>query len=163
MSYDRRPVGQSRHPGVGALSSRKPSRSCSANSATDVIKLASNENPRGSAVHANRACPRRCRAIRTAMIRLKQRLARHLGVAADDLARQRLERRSRTGRARCVVAGSEGIVSAHAFVVYPLAVIAHGGKLSRCRQRLDPRPRCDGARVTEKRGSCSSIRTTTGT
>lgn len=101
---------------------------------TDVIKLASNENPRGPgpAVHAAiaRASTALSRYPDGSGYRLKHALARHLGVDADRISLGNGSNDLLELVARVALSpGNEGIVSAHAFVVYPLAVIAHGGKL----------------------------------
>jgi histidinol-phosphate aminotransferase len=101
---------------------------------TDIVKLASNENPRGPGpgVHAAiaRAAAGLSRYPDANGYRLKQALARHLGVASEQISlgngsNDVLELLA----AIALSPGMEGIVSAHAFVVYPLAVISHGGKL----------------------------------
>jgi histidinol-phosphate aminotransferase len=101
---------------------------------TDVIKLASNENPRGPgpAVHAAlaRASTTLSRYPDGSGYRLKRALARQLGVDAEQISLGNGSNDVLELVARVALSpGSEGIVSAHAFVVYPLAVIAHGGKL----------------------------------
>ena len=101
---------------------------------TDVIKLASNENPRGPgpAVHAAiaRASTALSRYPDGSGYRLKRALARQLGVEAEQISLGNGSNDVLELVARVALSpGSEGIVSAHAFVVYPLAVIAHGGKL----------------------------------
>ncbi len=101
---------------------------------TDVIKLASNENPRGPgpAVHAAlaRAATTLARYPDGSGYRLKQALARHLGVSARQISLGNGSNDVLELVARVALSpGNEGVVSAHAFVVYPLAVISHGGKL----------------------------------
>ena len=101
---------------------------------TDVIKLASNENPRGPgpAVHAAlaRAATTLSRYPDGSGYRLKQALARHLGVSAQRISLGNGSNDVLELVARIALSpGNEGVVSAHAFVVYPLAVISHGGKL----------------------------------
>ncbi len=101
---------------------------------TDIIKLASNENPRGPgpAVHAAiaRASTTLSRYPDGSGYRLKQALARQLGVDADQISLGNGSNDVLELVARIALSpGSEGIVSTQAFVVYPLAVIAHGGKL----------------------------------
>jgi histidinol-phosphate aminotransferase len=100
----------------------------------DVIKLASNENPRGpgTAVHAAlaRAATTLSRYPDGSGYRLKRALARHLGVRAEQISLGNGSNDLLELVARIALSpGNEGVVSAHAFVVYPLAVIAHGGKL----------------------------------
>jgi histidinol-phosphate aminotransferase len=101
---------------------------------TDVIKLASNENPRGPgpAVHAAiaRASTALSRYPDGSGYRLKHALARHLDVDAEQVSLGNGSNDLLELVARVALSpGNEGIVSAHAFVVYPLAVIGHGGKL----------------------------------
>jgi histidinol-phosphate aminotransferase len=101
---------------------------------TDVIKLASNENPRGPgpAVHAAmaRAATSLSRYPDGSGYRLKQSLARHLNVEPNQISLGNGSNDVLELIARVALSpGNEGIVSAHAFVVYPLAVIANGGKL----------------------------------
>jgi histidinol-phosphate aminotransferase len=62
--------------------------------------------------------------------RLKHALAKHLGVDAQRISLGNGSNDVLELVARVALSpGCEGIVSAHAFVVYPLAVIAHGGTL----------------------------------
>jgi histidinol-phosphate aminotransferase len=101
---------------------------------SDVIKLASNENPRGPgpAVHAAmaRAAETLSRYPDGSGYRLKHALAKHLGVDAQRISLGNGSNDVLELVARVALSpGCEGIVSAHAFVVYPLAVIAHGGTL----------------------------------
>jgi histidinol-phosphate aminotransferase len=101
---------------------------------SDVIKLASNENPRGPgpAVHAAmvRAAATLSRYPDGSGYRLKHALAKHLGVDAQRISLGNGSNDVLELVARVALSpGCEGIVSAHAFVVYPLAVIAHGGTL----------------------------------
>src|SRR5262245_7362409 len=101
---------------------------------TDVIKLASNENPRGPgpAVHAAlaRAATQLSRYPDGSGYRLKHALARHLGVSAAQITLGNGSNDVLELVASIALSpGSEGVVSAHAFVVYPLAVVSHGGKL----------------------------------
>ncbi len=101
---------------------------------TDVIKLASNENPRGPgpAVHAAlaRAATTLSRYPDGSGYRLKQALARHLGVSGPQITLGNGSNDVLELVAGIALSpGNEGVVSEHAFVVYPLAVISHGGKL----------------------------------
>ena len=99
-----------------------------------IVKLASNENPRGIG-------PRTRAAIDAALadlarypdgngFELKQALAERYGVdMALDRARQRLERRARAGGARVPRAGPRrGVSRSTAFAVYPLATQARGAR-----------------------------------
>jgi histidinol-phosphate aminotransferase len=101
---------------------------------SDVIKLASNENPRGPGptVHAAlaRAAATLSRYPDGSGYRLKHALAKHLGVDAQRISLGNGSNDVLELIARVALSpGCEGIVSAHAFVVYPLAVIAQGGTL----------------------------------
>jgi histidinol-phosphate aminotransferase len=101
---------------------------------TDVVKLASNENPRGPGAGVRAALQRAATSLSRypdgSGYRLKQALAAHLGVEPAALtlgngSNDVLE----LVAAVALSPGTEAVVSAHAFVVYPLAVIAHGGTL----------------------------------
>lgn len=101
---------------------------------TDIVKLASNENPRGPgpAVHAAmaRAATTLSRYPDGSGYRLKQSLAQHLNVEPNQISLGNGSNDVLDLVARVALSpGNEGIVSEHAFVVYPLAIIAHGGKL----------------------------------
>ena len=101
---------------------------------SDVIKLASNENPRGPgpAVHAAlaRAATTLSRYPDGSGYRLKHVLAKHHGVRVEQISLGNGSNDVLELVARVALSpGCEGVVSAHAFVVYPLAVIAHGGTL----------------------------------
>jgi histidinol-phosphate aminotransferase len=101
---------------------------------TDVVKLASNENPQGPGPAVRAALVRTGDSLTRypdgSGYRLKNALARHLAVEATQItlgngSNDVLELVTRIA----LSPGAEAIVSAHAFVVYPLAVIAHGGRL----------------------------------
>jgi histidinol-phosphate aminotransferase len=101
---------------------------------TDVVKLASNENPQGPGRAARAALLRVADSLTRypdgSGYRLKNALARHLQVQPNQItlgngSNDVLELITRIALSR----GAEAIVSAHAFVVYPLAVIANGGRL----------------------------------
>ena len=101
---------------------------------TGVVKLASNENPRGPgpSVHAAlaHAATTLSRYPDGSGYRLKRALAEHLCVRAEQISLGNGSNDVLELIARVALSpGCEGIVSAHAFVVYPLAVIAHGGTL----------------------------------
>jgi histidinol-phosphate aminotransferase len=101
---------------------------------SDAIKLASNENPRGPG-------PLTLQALQGALgalsrypdgggFRLKQALAEYLGVNEDQLTLGNGSNDVLDLAARItLIAGSEAIVSEHAFVVYRLAVASCGCKL----------------------------------
>jgi histidinol-phosphate aminotransferase len=101
---------------------------------TDVVKLASNENPRGPGpgVRAalQRAATHLARYPDGSGYRLKHALAQHLRVDAATIT---LGNGSNDVldliAAVALSPGTEAVVSAHAFVVYPIAVTVHGGRL----------------------------------
>jgi histidinol-phosphate aminotransferase len=101
---------------------------------TDVVKLASNENPRGPGVGVRAALSRAAAHLSRypdgSGYRLKQSLSAHLGV---DPASITLGNGSNDVldlvAAVALSPGTEAVVSAHAFVVYPIAVVSHGGRL----------------------------------
>jgi histidinol-phosphate aminotransferase len=101
---------------------------------TDIVKLASNENPRGPGPIVRAALERAAASLSRypdgSGYRLKQVLAQRLGVQPEQItlgngSNDVLELLARIS----LSPGAEGVVSAHAFVVYPLAVIAQGGRL----------------------------------
>jgi len=101
---------------------------------TDVVKLASNENPRGPGPGVHAAMARAATSLSRYPdgngYRLKRSLARHLDVEPDQISLGNGSNDVLELVARVALSpGNEGIVSAHAFVVYPLAIVAHGGKL----------------------------------
>ena len=97
----------------------------------DAVKLASNENPRGSspkAFAALRSAASLCRYPDGNGVRLKSALANHLGVTTDRItlgngSNDVLELASRVA----VSPGSNGVMDQYGFLVYPLAVTAAGG------------------------------------
>ena len=101
---------------------------------TDVIKLASNENPRGPGAPVQEAI----RAASTSLSRypdgngflLKQALARHLGVGIENVTLGNGSNDVLDLAARMAIApGAQGVIPDHAFVVYKLAVTLAGGRL----------------------------------
>ena len=101
---------------------------------TDVIKLASNENPRGPGPVVRDAVAKASEQLSRYPdgngFELKASLARHLGVDAACLTLGNGSNDVLELAARVAISpGSEGIVDEHAFVVYPLAVAAAHGKL----------------------------------
>jgi histidinol-phosphate aminotransferase len=101
---------------------------------TDVIKLASNENPRGPGIAVHEALARAATTLSRypdgSGYRLKRALSAHLDVAPECItlgngSNDVLELIARVA----LTPGAEAVVSEHAFVVYPLAVIANGGRL----------------------------------
>lgn len=106
---------------------------------TDIVKLASNENPLGSSprvTEALRAAAELERYPDGSAWELKARLSKQLGISADQLtigngSNDVLELLGRV----FLRPGTEAIVSEHAFVVYPLVTIAVGAKLTAVRAR----------------------------
>ena len=101
---------------------------------TDIVKLASNENPRGPgpAVRAalERAASDLSRYPDGSGHRLKAALSGRLGVPAERITLGNGSNDVLELAARVAISpGTEGIVDAHAFVVYPLAVTAAHGTL----------------------------------
>jgi histidinol-phosphate aminotransferase len=101
---------------------------------TDVVKLASNENPRGPGIAVHEALARAATSLARypdgSGFRLKRALAAHLDIDTDMItlgngSNDVLELIATVA----LTPGAEAIVSEHAFVVYPLAVIARGGRL----------------------------------
>lgn len=100
----------------------------------DIVKLASNENPRGPgpAVRAalELAAADLSRYPDGSGYRLKAALSEHLGVPAEQITLGNGSNDVLELAARVAVSpGTEGIVDEHAFVVYPLAVAAAHGTL----------------------------------
>ncbi len=101
---------------------------------SDVVKLASNENPRGPgpAVRAaiERAATDLSRYPDGSGYRLKRALGAHLGVPPEQITLGNGSNDVLELAARVAISpGTEGIVDAHGFVVYPLAVVAAHGQL----------------------------------
>jgi histidinol-phosphate aminotransferase len=107
---------------------------------TGAVKLASNENPRGPGPAVHAALARAGRELTRYPdgngFTLKRSLARRLGVAPEQLTlgNGSNDVHELLGRA-FVGPGDAGIVDAHSFVVYPLAIIAAGGDLVRVPSR----------------------------
>ena len=101
---------------------------------SDIVKLASNENPRGPgpAVHAalERAAADLSRYPDGSGYRLKTALSEHVGVPPEQITLGNGSNDVLELAARVAISpGTEGIVDEHAFVVYPLAVAAAHGTL----------------------------------
>lgn len=101
---------------------------------TDIIKLASNENPRGPGARVQDAI----RAASANLSRypdgngfvLKQALARRLGVAIEQITLGNGSNDVLDLATRMAIApGAAAVVPAHAFIVYKLAVTLAGGRL----------------------------------
>jgi histidinol-phosphate aminotransferase len=101
---------------------------------TDVVKLASNENPRGPGPAVVDAIAGACDNLSLypdgSAFHLKQALARHLAVTSDQLTIGNGSNDVLDLAARfALTPGAEAIVAEHAFVVYRLATAAAGGTL----------------------------------
>jgi histidinol-phosphate aminotransferase len=101
---------------------------------TDIVKLASNENPRGPGPAVTSVLARAVGSLSRypdgSGYRLKQSLAAHLNVGVDQLTLGNGSNDVLELIARVMLnPGAEAVVSEHAFVVYPLAVISNGGVL----------------------------------
>ncbi len=102
----------------------------------DAVKLASNENPRGPGRGVRRALEggfaELSRYPDGSGHRLKSALSEHLGVAPERITLGNGSNDVLELAARVALSpGSRGICDEHAFVVYPLAIIAAGGELRR--------------------------------
>ena len=99
---------------------------------TDVVKLASNENPRGPGPRVREAIEGTVRDISRypdgGGYRLKQALSERLGVSADHITLGNGSNDVLELAARVAISpGTEGIFDAYCFVVYPGAVLAAHG------------------------------------
>lgn len=103
---------------------------------SDVIKLASNENPRGPGSAVRGALEAAAGSLQRYPdgngFRLKQALARHLGVAPAQIT---LGNGSNDvldlAATMAITPGAGGVIAEHAFVVYSLAITIRGGRLLR--------------------------------
>lgn len=125
-------------PGVRGLSPYQPGKAIEQLARelgiTDIIKLASNENPRGPSKQVlaaiNAALPELSRYPDGSGFLLKKALSAHLGVAEETItigngSNDVLELVARA----FLTTSSEVIISDHAFVVYPLVTRAIGARL----------------------------------
>jgi histidinol-phosphate aminotransferase len=101
---------------------------------TNVIKLASNENPRGPGPLVRREIEAACGALSRYpdgnAFALKRDLAAQLGVAPSQLTLGNGSNDVLDLAARISLSpGAEAVVPAHAFVVYRLATLSAGGEL----------------------------------
>ena len=101
---------------------------------SSVVKLASNENPRGPGGAVREALSAACETLSLYpdgnAFYLKEALAAHLGVRPEQLTMGNGSNDVLDLAARCALtAGAETIVSEHAFVVYRLATACAGGSL----------------------------------
>ncbi len=104
----------------------------------DAVKLASNENPRGPG-------PRVMAALANADLsrypdgggfRLKAALSEHLGVDTSRITLGNGSNDVLDLAARVAVSpGTRGVIDAHSFVVYPLAITAANGEVARVASR----------------------------
>ena len=102
----------------------------------DAVKLASNENPRGPGPGVRRALESGFAELSRypdgSGHRLKSALSEHLGVAPERITLGNGSNDVLELAARVALSpGSRGICDEHAFVVYPLAIMAAGGVLTR--------------------------------
>ena len=126
------------HAGIAALTPYQPGKPVEALTRelgiTDVIKLASNENPRGPGESVLEALRRASATLSRYPdgngFRLKQALAEHLDVKAEQITLGNGSNDVLDLAARITMnPGAEAIVPQHAFVVYRLAVASCGGNL----------------------------------
>lgn len=126
------------HPGIAGLTPYRPGKPVDELTRelgiTDVIKLASNENPRGPGPlvreRMEQAAKHLSRYPDGGGFALKQALSRTLGVAPAQLTLGNGSNDVLDLAARItVLPGAEAVVPAHAFVVYRLAVTSCGGTL----------------------------------
>ena len=126
------------HPGIAALNPYAPGKPIDELARElgldDIIKLASNENPRGPGERVHEAIRKASEDLSRypdgSGYVLKAALAEHLGVAPAQLtlgngSNDVLDLITRL----TVEPGYEAIIAAHSFVVYRLAVICAGGSL----------------------------------
>ena len=100
----------------------------------DIVKLASNENPRGPGPAVREALERAAADLSRypdgSGYRLKAALSDHLALPAEQITLGNGSNDVLELAARVAISpGTEGIVDEHAFVVYPLAVAAAHGTL----------------------------------
>ena len=101
---------------------------------TDIIKLASNENPRGPGPLVLQALEQSMHTLSRypdgSGYRLKLALSRHLGVTPEQITLGNGSNDVLDLAARItMIPGAQAITSAHGFVVYRLSVAGCGGKL----------------------------------
>ena len=126
------------HAGIAALTPYQPGKPVEALTRelgiTDIIKLASNENPRGPGESVLEALKRASGTLSRYPdgngFRLKQALAANLNVKTEQITLGNGSNDVLELAARITMnPGAEAIVSRHAFVVYRLAVASCGGTL----------------------------------
>ncbi|MEJ2089873.1 MAG: histidinol-phosphate transaminase [Gammaproteobacteria bacterium] len=126
------------HPGIRGLTPYQPGKPIEELTRelgiTDVIKLASNENPRGPGPRVREAIARASETLARypdgSGYLLKRALARHLGVGVDQLTLGNGSNDVLDLAARITLTpGAEALVSEHAFVVYRLAAASCGATL----------------------------------
>jgi histidinol-phosphate aminotransferase len=126
------------HPGIASLRPYQPGKPVDELARelglTDIVKLASNENPRGPGPRVQEAITRELKTLSRYPdgngYVLKQALLKHLQVQPQQLtlgngSNDVLDLITRVA----VEPGYEAVVSAHSFVVYRLAVTCAGGQL----------------------------------
>ena len=126
------------HPGIAGLTAYKPGKPIDELTRelgiTDIIKLASNENPRGPGPLVSRALEEQVRSVSRYPdgngFKLKQALARHLDVDTAQITLGNGSNDVLDLAARIALTpGSQAVIAEHAFVVYRLATISCGGEL----------------------------------
>ena len=126
------------HPGIAALTPYQPGKPVEELTRelgiTDIVKLASNENPRGPGELVIEALEVAMRSLSRYPdgngFRLKQALARRFDISDTQLTLGNGSNDVLDLVARIALTpGSEAIISEHAFVVYRLATVSCGGKL----------------------------------
>lgn len=101
---------------------------------TDVVKLASNENPRGPGARVRSAIDAACATLSRYpdgnAYALKKAIAAHVGVQENQLTIGNGSNDVLDLAARFSLSpGAQAIISEHAFVVYSLATVSAGGEL----------------------------------
>jgi len=126
------------HPGIASLRPYQPGKPVDELArelgVQDIVKLASNENPRGPGPLVRAAIEREMGELSRypdgSGYNLKQVLATHTGVSMEQItlgngSNDVLDLITRV----CVEPGFEAVISAHSFVVYRIAVTCAGGVL----------------------------------
>lgn len=126
------------HQGIAALNPYQPGKPIDELTRelgiSDIVKLASNENPRGPGPGVHEAIERECRNLSRypdgGGFELRQALVNHLGVAPQQITLGNGSNDVLDLIARVAVEpGTEVIMSEHCFVVYRLSTICAGGSI----------------------------------
>ncbi len=126
------------HQGIAALNPYQPGKPIDELTRelgiSDIVKLASNENPRGPGPGVFEAIERECRTLSRypdgSAFELRQALVNHLGVAPEQITLGNGSNDVLDLIARVAVEpGTEVIMSEHCFVVYRLATVCAGGTI----------------------------------